>query len=263
MDEKTHTLPLGGTSMDYLRFGGGSRALVVIPGLNLRGVGETRYTWLRMYRPFSEDYEIFVFDRKADVPQGYDLAGMAEDTAQAMDALGIRQADVIGISQGGMIAQYLALDRPELVRKLVLGVTMSRPNETIRRAVRQWTALAERGDFNGIARDVMERAYSDDYLETFGKLLLKASAMRGVPPLDRFAVLTKACLTCDTYDRLGDIRCPVLVLGGRKDRVLTGEASVELAEKLGCELYMYEDLGHSAWEEAGDFNARALAFLRE
>jgi len=40
-----------------------------------------------------------------------------------MDELGISEADVIGVSQGGMIAQNLAIDRPELVNKLVLAVT--------------------------------------------------------------------------------------------------------------------------------------------
>ncbi len=48
---------------------------------------------------------------------------MAKDHAEAMTALGISKADVLGISQGGMIAQYLAIDYPDLVNKLILAVT--------------------------------------------------------------------------------------------------------------------------------------------
>ena len=55
----------------------------------------------------------------------------------------------------------------------------------------------------------------------------------------------------------------MLVVGGRQDQVLTGCASEEIAEKLGCQIYMYEDLGHSAYEEAEDFNDRVLSFLQK
>ena len=78
----------------------------------------------------------------------------------------------------------------------------------------------------------------------------------------RFIALAEACLTCGSYPELYKITCPVLVLGGVEDRVLTGRASEEIAEKLGCEIHMYENLGHAAYDEAPDFNRRVLAFLR-
>ena len=40
-------------------------------------------------------------------------------------------------------------------------------------------------------------------------------------------------------------------------------SSNELAEKIGCELYIYEHLGHAAYEEAGDFNKRVLDFFNK
>lgn len=48
-----------------------------------------------------------------------------------MDALKIANADIFGVSQGGMIAQYLAIDRADLVNKLVLAVTLSKNNKSI------------------------------------------------------------------------------------------------------------------------------------
>lgn len=52
-----------------------------------------------------------------------------------------------------------------------------------------------------------------------------------------------------------------LVLGGDKDMITTGGASVEIADKLDCEIYMYSEYGHAAYEEAGDFNSRIYEFL--
>ena len=81
--------------------------------------------------------------------------------------------------------------------------------------------------------------------------------------VERFITLAKACLTCCTYDDLEKIKCPVLVLGGGKDKIVTGEASREIAEKLGCKYYIYDDLSHEAYNEAKDFNRRIYDFFAE
>lgn len=70
---------------------------------------------------------------------------MAEDLNSAMEALGLRKAAVVGVSQGGMIAQWLAIDHADKVETLVLTVTLARPNSAVRRAVKTWTAMAKRG----------------------------------------------------------------------------------------------------------------------
>ena len=80
--------------------------------------------------------------------------------------------------------------------------------------------------------------------------------------ISRFIILAKSCLTCNAYDELDKIQCPVLVIGGMKDNVVGWESSKEIAEKLKCNIYMYEDLGHAAYEEAKDFNKRVYDFFR-
>ena len=79
----------------------------------------------------------------------------------------------------------------------------------------------------------------------------------------RFIILAKACLTCNSYRELEKIKCPVLVIGGKEDKVVSGRASEEIAEKLGCEIYMYDDLGHATYEEAKDFNQRVINFFKK
>jgi pimeloyl-ACP methyl ester carboxylesterase len=51
--------------------------------------------------------------------------------------------------------------------------------------------------------------------------------------------------------------------GGREDRIVTGEASVEMAGRIpGCQLFLYDGLGHGLYEEAPDFLKRVAAFCR-
>ena len=70
-------------------------------------------------------------------------------------------------------------------------------------------------------------------------------------------------MTHDTYDLLGNIICPTLVIGGKDDKIVTGQASVEMAERIpNCKLHMYDGLVHGLYEEADDFLKRISDFCR-
>lgn len=258
---KEATLKIDNTSIDYAVFGKGTKPLVIIPGLTLRDVKGAGWSLAYMYRIFAKDYRVYVFDKKEIIPEGYKIKNLADDLAHAMRTLDIENAHIFGVSQGGMVAQYLALDYPELVDKLVLGVTLSRSNPTVETVIQHWVQLSEKNDFEGIVADMMEIMYSESYVKKYRWLFPILTKISKPKDMNRFMTLAKTCLTCDTYDRLEEIQCPTLVLGGKQDQIVTGEASEEMAEKLNCEIYMYERLGHSAYEEAVDFNERIYKFL--
>ena len=246
---------------DYITFGNGTKPLVMIQGLNTRGIKGAAIPLAFMYRIFTKDYRVYLFDRRPVVQDGITVRDMASDIALAMDALGIKNADVIGVSQGGMIAQYLAIDRPDLVKKLVLAVTLSKNNDTVTQIINHWIELAELGEMRELVADMAEKMYSDAYIKRYRQLLPLLTIFQKPKDVQRFVTLAKSCLTCNTYDELEKIQCPVFVLGGRQDKVVTGTASEEIAKKIGCNIHMYETLGHAAYEEAKDFNRIVYEFL--
>lgn len=246
---------------DYITFGNGTKPLVMIQGLNTRGIQGAALSLAYMYRIFARTYKVYLFDRRPMVQEGITVRDMASDIAIAMDTLGITNADVVGVSQGGMIAQYLAIDRPDLVNKLVLAVTLSRNNDTVKQVVNTWIEMAERNAMKELVTDMAEKMYSDAYVKRYRPFLPLLAIMQKPTDVQRFAILARACLTCNTYEILDKIKCPVLVLGGRQDKVVTGEASEEIAEKLGCKIHMYENMGHAAYEEEKDFNRIVYDFL--
>ena len=258
---KERRLTLAHTQMDYITFGSGAKTLIMIQGLSTRSIKGAADSLAFLYRIFAKDYTVYLFDRRKNIPDGITVRELACDIADAMDALGLSNADIFGVSQGGMIAQHLAIDRPDLVHKLVLAVTLSRTNETVTAVINQWIAMTERGDMKAMISDMAEKMYSAAYVKRYKPFLPLLTILQMPKDVPRFITLARACLTCDTYDRLGEIRCPVLILGGAKDKVVTGEASEEMAGKLGCQIYMYNDLGHAAYEEAADFNRRVYDFL--
>ena len=259
---KEQKVQTGDTAVDCISFGRGARPLVMIQGLNTRGVKGASAGLAWMYRLFARDFRVYLFDRRPDVREGITIRDMAEDVACAMDALGIQNADVLGVSQGGMIAQYLAIERPDLVRRLVLAVTLYRPNAAVTEAITKWIQLANAGSMRELVTDMAQRMYSDRYLRIYKPLLPLLTLVQTPGDVPRFTALAASCLTCDTWEQLEEIRCPVMVSGGKQDKLVTAEASVEMAQKLGCSLYLYEVLGHAAYEEAAkDFNRRVYDFF--
>ena len=250
-------------SFDYITFGNGTKPLVMIQGLNTRGIKGAAQSLAYMYRIFAKDYKVYLFDRRPIVKEGITVRDLAMDIAMAMDELGIKNADVFGVSQGGMIAQYLAIDRPDLVKKLVLAVTLSKNNDTVKQVVNNWIEMTERGAMKELVADMAEKMYSDAYVKRYRPFMPLLTVLQKPKDVNRFIILAKACLTCSAYEILDKIKCPVLVLGGEKDKVVTGEASEEIAGKLGCKIHMYDSLGHAAYEEAKDFNQRVYDFFME
>ena len=259
---KEETLKTKSQEVDYVVFGKGFKPLMMIPGLNTRGVKGSGKMLAWMYRIFAKDFRVYVFDRKKDIPEGYTVRDMAGDLADAMDALGLKDAAVLGVSQGGMIGQYLAIDRPDLVDSMVLAVTLSKNNDTVVSVIENWVEMVEGWKFKDFVVDMAEKMYSPAYVRKYQLMMPLLAILQKPKDTARFIRLAKACLTCQAYDELKKIQCSVLVLGGEADKIVSGVASMEIAEKLGCESYLYSGLGHGAYEEAAtDFNHRVYDFF--
>lgn len=257
-------IKIGDTDMDYVSFGTGKKNLVMIIGLN-DGFFPVKGTALPLalaYRIFAPYYTVYVFGRKNKMEEDYSTRDMAGDQAEVMKALGITQADVIGVSQGGMVAQYLAIDYPELVHKLVLAVTLSKQNKIVRSVVNAWIRLASDGDFKGLLIDSAEKAYTEKRLRMYRLIYPLLGLMPKPKSMERFLIQANACLQHNAYSELDKISCPTLVIGGQLDQIVGVAASCELAKAIkGSKLYIYRNYGHTVYEEAKDFNRRIMYFL--
>ena len=264
LQAKNGTLKLHDGEMDYIRFGKGQRTLVMIPGLGdaLRSMKGTALPMALMYRVFTEDFTVYAFSRKTVLPESYTTRDMARDQAEAMDMLGIRKADIFGVSMGGMIAQYLAIDHPEKVNKLILTVTSARTNPILEESVAEWVDCARRGDHVAFMDSNLRRIYSDEYYRKNKAMAAIAGRLTKPASYERLFIQAEACLTHDAYDSLNRIKAPTLVIGGEQDKVLGGEASREIAGQMpGAELLMYEQWGHGVYEEEKNFNTAVMEYL--
>ena len=260
----TVTLPEG--TMEAIRFGRGSRTLVMLPGLgeSIQSLKGLALPMALMYRMFAKAFTVYFLGTRQPVRPGCTTRDMARDVSDAMEALGIEKADVVGVSMGGMIAQHLAASRPEKVGRLVLAVTAPGTNALMEEALGQWEDFARKGDHRGFMDSNVRRIYSEGYYRKNRFLIPITGALTKPRSYEPFFRQSHACRTHDARAVLHQITAPTLVIGGEQDRVLGGDASRELARSIpGARLHMYPQWGHGAYEEAKDFNERVLAFLTE
>lgn len=261
---KNGNVSLCNFNMDYVRFGQGEKILIMLPGLGdgLTTVKGTAIPMALMYRIFAKDFTVYMFSRRNDLPEGFTTRDMARDLAEAMDALGIEKADILGVSMGGMIGQYLAIDFPEKVNKLVLVVTSAEPNAVLVESVKEWISLAESGDHAAFMDSNLRRIYSSDYYRKNKWMVPITGKLTKPKAYDRFFIQANACLTHDALGLLSRIQVPTFIIGGEQDKALSGDASRQMAAVIpNAQLLMYNQWGHGLYEEAKDFNEVVLAYL--
>lgn len=253
---------IGAARMDYVKFGRGGRVLVMLPGLSdgLSTVRGKAVSLALAYPALGRAFTVYLFSRRRDLPEGYAIRDMARDQAEAMQTLGISSAVVLGVSEGGMIAQELAIGYPEAVGTLLLAVTAPCMNEISAACLRDWTGMAERGDHAALMIDTAERSYSEAYLKKLRPLYpLLGRVGRPKDGYRRFCINIEAIRGFDASDWLSGIACPTAIIGGEDDRIVGADASRALHAGIPhSRLYLYPGLGHGLYDEAKDFQARVI-----
>lgn len=260
---KTELIRVNGIEMEYFSFGSGSRPFVILPGVAVKSVMQSAGGISGAYRMFAEDYTVYVFDRRKNMPDPYSVREMAADTAEVMKALGLADADIFGASQGGMMALCLAIDFPELVRSMVIGSSSAAVDAQISAGTDRWLALAQSGDMAALTAEMIDVLYAPDTIGKYKELLVHMNDHAEPEDIRRFIIQTQAIDGFDVSGELDRISCPVLVIGCEGDRVLPAVHSRRLAEQLNAGLYLYgEEYGHCVFDEAPDYKQRMTDFFK-
>ena len=250
--------------MDYVTFGKGNQPLVIIPGLGdgLQTVKGMAMPFSITYRKLAERYKIYVFSRINELRQGYTTRDMAADVAEAMETLNLDAAYVMGISQGGMIAQWLAVDFPERVQRLILAVTTGKPSQLARERIENWQKLSQSGNFKHLMLDIAQHSYTQKSYQKWRLLYNVMGIFCRIKDKQRIDIQSVSCLKHDSLDFLEKINCPTLIIGAEKDDVLGVDGSLGLHQHLkDSQLTILPECGHALYEQNKDFQKRVLVFL--
>lgn len=241
---------VSGADIYYITAGDGP-PLLLIMGL----AGSVHWWGEEFLALLARDFKFLAYDHRgagrSSLPEGpYTIPVLAEDAASLMEAVGWDWAFVAGFSMGGMIAQELALTRPELVRKLVLISTFCGGHEAIQpepEIASLINSTKEGIPVETLARGTAWLLFPPEYLqeypeavEDFAEIYLKSP----ISPL-AYAKQVEAVKRWGSYSRLPRIGCPTLVLTGDRDVVIPPGNSRMLAERIpGATLKVITRAGH-------------------
>lgn len=256
---------LSDPGVDYVTFGKGDKTLIIITGLSLQGLSDmSDLAIYSLFYRYAKEYTVYIFDRKDYIEEGISIENMADDLYHSLQELHIANASIIGISQGGMIAQLFAIKYPQKVNSLVLALTLSRNNAISRETIEGWIEMAENGEMAKLNKDSMCKTFSSPMLKklyVINRLFLKSVSKE---KRHRFVGLAKSILAFDCYSSLDKITCPTLVLGAKNDLVLGVDGARELANSIpNASYHEFDKLGHATFIESKQFNKMILEFLRE
>jgi 3-oxoadipate enol-lactonase len=242
----------GNINLSYDTFGDGE-PLLLIMGFGMSGAG-----WIPSL-PFFNGFKCIYFDNRgtglSDKPEGiYTVEGMADDASNLLRALRIPKAKVFGVSMGGMIAQELTLRHPEQVSKVVLGCTMAggptakmTTPDVLERLMTANKIMGTDPDkaFDLLLPAIMPPEFVAEHPEIKQMMLAGAKMVPPTPPETSDRAMA-GIQQFNAFDRLSQIKCPVLIVHGDKDVLVMPENANLIKSKIPqAELYIISGAGHA------------------
>ncbi len=250
------------TSIDYDVYGDGP------PLLLIGGLGFGRWGWFKQVPTLSRHFRTITFDVRGEHSLARGVADLSAEAAALLEHLGIEKAHVLGTSLGGFVAQQLALDRPDLVDRLVLVCTSygrRSPELMSPQALGRmfgWGSLSSESAVRRGLETATSDAYRAGHPEEFD--LIMRWRLADSPSLSAYSQQAMAGARFDTSRDVGYITSPTLVIHGADDRYVPVENAVALADAIpGAKLRVLDGAGHLVFiERAKEVNKEIISFLK-
>lgn len=241
------TATIGRTDIHYVEEGAGP------PVVMIHGLAGDHSAWTPQVARLRDRHRVIAFDnrgagRSTQLDEAVTTADLARDTIGLLDVLGVRDAHVVGRSMGGAIAQIVALERPDLVRSLVLCASFAKLDPLGVRVLTNMRQVLEwRGNWADHARHSVQNFVGADYFNREAEGVARIEALIGgetrLPAC--YIRQNHACLEHDTLSRLADIRCPTLILAGSSDPICSPTATGWMSSGIpGAETVMFDGCSH-------------------
>lgn len=248
------------------------------PVLLIAATGQPASSWSLFQVPAltASGYQVVTFDNRgmapSEAPPGpYTVQGMAEDAAALIEHLDVGPCRVVGYSLGALIAQELALARPDLVQAAVMLATMGRQDVFRRALTTSWVEHDLKGVELPRLCDVVSSSFAVFSPQTLCddeamSLFIESSLV--MPPWNgpgRLGQHQADMAYQDRLDALAGVRVPSLVVGFELDMAIAASLSREVSTVIpGCRYVEIAGAAHAGpLERPDEVNAAILQFFQE
>jgi pimeloyl-ACP methyl ester carboxylesterase len=267
----THTISVGGTPFAYREFGPGTGVPLVL----LHHFTAVLDDWdPRLIDGIAAQRHVIAFDNRGVGASGgsvpHTIDEMAADAVAFIRALGYDQVDLLGFSLGGGIAQVIALERPELVRRIILAGTGPAGGGGIEKINRIAAAAYTKAAFTlrdprhylFFNRNAEGKRAATEYMARLKERTEDRDKRVSLQARRAQLKAIRAAGLQAPHD-LGRITQPVLVANGDNDVMVASSLSADLARRIpNAKLTIYPDSGHGGiFQYHREFVPAVLEFL--
>jgi pimeloyl-ACP methyl ester carboxylesterase len=243
------------------------------PLVFLHGIAGDHLYWKGQMRAFAKRFRCLALDNRDAGQSGaalasYSIGDLAADVSGLLEALGLAEAHIVGLSLGGMIALELAVAHPSMVRSLFLVGTLGRVDAWFKATLDTYSLIRRQvADTAAFLAALQPWLVSYRFFESPSKLeWLQAFLRQSAFPqtIDGFFRQLEAIRGHDVLERAAAVRCPVLVVSGEDDLIAPPRYAEQLAHRIPqARLHILPGVGHSpVLEDAGGFSRLLDEFLR-
>ena len=185
-------------------------------------------------------------------PGPYSIADLGADALALMDRLGIARADYCGLSIGGMVGQWLAINAPERIKRLVLICTS--PDTLNPDAFRDRAKTVREAGATGVVADaVVAKWFTEAYADAHPEVVARHRQMIVETPVEGYAGCCEAVAGHDVRDGLPGVAAPTLVMAGAQDQAIPPTQGEAIADAVpGARFELLDPGAHVASAERAD-----------
>lgn len=251
--------------LNYLLEGPAGAPVLVLSN----SLGTDLHMWDAQIEAFTQHFQVLRYDTRGHgaslVSDGpYSIEQNGRDVLALLDALGIAKAHFCGLSMGGLIGQWLGINAPERIERLVLCNTAAKIGtpEVWNPRIEMVLAEGEQA-MRGLRDASISRWFTADFAEAEPGKVEPIVGMLAQTSPEGYAANCAAVRDADYREQLGSITAPTLIVCGSDDPVTTVEDGRFMQARIaGAELVAFH-AAHLSNVQAGDeFSQRVLDFLR-
>ena len=215
------------------------------------GLGWTHALWTAAFDRYADRYRVIAGDTRGHGESGkppgpYSIAQFAADWTRALDAVDAREAILVGFSQGGMIAQQIAVSAPGRVRGLFLACTSAAASPAgFANMEARIKAMQSEGPV-AAARVALDSVHSAAYQAAHPRQMAQFIRWRAAADQPSLVAAMLATKDYDVRAGLGALRMPRRVVCGGADTLTPPARVAEVAAGLGVPMHTIEGAAHMA-----------------
>ncbi len=247
------------SGIPYLRMGSGE------PLVFIHGLGEVKEGWNNQFE-FADQYDLIIPDLRGHgehiSSDRISIPAFASDVIGLLNELNIENAHICGLSMGGMVAQEIYRQAPEMCKSLMLVSTFHFVPKQLAKLILNYRKAISLSNRPKISKEAASRialnSWNRKNIEEFYKFYKPNNS-------EIFLKSVQACLNVNNQNLLPKIKVPTLIVGGQYDSIIPVWVQLWMHKKIpNSEFVIVRNTGHIAKLEAKDsFNRILRNFLKK